>query len=370
MTLARDRGSIGSHLDEHRRAWRDHRWGKGIDALRPGRTKHQGDEGMTEPRALIRSNADLVIVNPLAGALRHYTQQLEQMFDGSAISVAVLSIPEPSISGKSRLTWLWEYAKTLVKARRTRRSGGRVVVTWPVLGHFDRIVAPLLSGRQTSVVMHDPRPLVRAVGYGTVVVKIANLLAPKRSLIVHSALAAEHLPGSARSVVQLPHPLLSSMTSPVRPASPVVRVLGQWKPDRDVSLLESLATFLPSSRLEIVGRGWPPVPGWIVRDEFVSERELDGLIRTSSSVLIPYRRYYQSGIAARAIEAAVPVIGRSDELSSMTGGDYPFLLRSDANVRDWVDMIRSAIDSEPVVLERVRAVATTRALDGWKTWAR
>jgi hypothetical protein len=309
-------------------------------------------------------------VNPLAGALRHYTKQLEQMFDGSEISVAVVSVPEPSMSGSSKLTWLWEYSKALIKARRVRRPGGRVVVTWPVLGHVDRVFAPLLAGPLTTVVMHDPRPLVRAVGYGTAVVRIASLLAPKRSLIVHSELAAEHLSASAGDVIQLPHPLLSSATTPALVPSPVVRVLGQWKPDRDVSLLESLVALLPAAQLEIVGRGWPQVPGWIVRDEFVSESELDGLIRTSSAVLIPYQRYYQSGIAARAIEAAVPVIGRGRELSSMTGGDYPFLLGSDASAHVWAEMIRSAINSEPAMLERVRAAATARALDGWKTWAR
>jgi len=324
---------------------------------------------MTEPGALPRSTADLVIVNPLAGALHHYTKQLEQMFHGSGISVAAICVTEPSISGKSKAVWLWEYSKALIKARRVRRLGGRVVVTWPVLGHVDRVFAPLLAGRRTAVVMHDPRPLVRAVGYSTAVVKAANLLAPKRSLIVHSELAAEHLSGSARGAILLPHPLLSAATTPVPARSHVVRVLGQWKPDRDVSLLESLVTFLPAARLEIVGRGWPQVHGWSVRNEFISEGELDDLISTSAAVLIPYQRYYQSGIAARAIEVAVPVIGRGKELSSMTGEDYPFLLGLDASVRDWAEMIRSAFDSEPVLLGRVRAAATARALNGWKAWA-
>lgn len=324
---------------------------------------------MTHSRAHLQSAADVVIVNPLAGALRHYTDRLQQMFDDAGISVVVASVPEPSFSRRSKLAWLWDYAKALIKARRLGGRGHRVVVTWPVLGHVDRVLAPLLAGPRTTVVMHDPRPLVHAVGYSSATVRIATLLAPRQSLIVHSELAADDLEGRAVPVIQLPHPLASSTTAPAPSRPAVVRVLGQWKPDRDIPLLESLVDSLRGSRLEIVGRGWPQVSGWAVRDAFVSEAELDELISTSSAVLIPYQRYYQSGIAARAIEAAVPVIGRARELSSMTGADYPFLLRADASVRDWADMIRSAIDSDPVLLDRVRADATARAVREWKTWA-
>jgi len=338
--------------------------------LNASNQQSEGNEGVTDPTAPSGPSADVIIVNPLAGALRHYTERLQRILVDSGSSVTVFSVPEPSFSGRSRVAWIREYASALLRARRVRRHGCRVLVTWPALGHIDRVVAPLLAGRPTTIVMHDPLPLVRAVGYSSVSTRVATLLAPKHSLMVHSELAAEDLAGRAGPLVQLPHPLANLATVPVPSDPPFVRVLGQWKPDRDLALLETLAPLLPDARLEIVGRGWPPVAGWAVRDEFVSEDEMDDLINTSSAVLIPYRRYYQSGIAARAIEAAVPVIGTARELSSMTGASYPFLLGQDAGALEWSETIRSAIASDTALLEEVRADATAWALDEWKTWAR
>lgn len=344
--------------------------GTAVYGLNASNHQSEGNEGVTDPTGPSCPPADVIIVNPLAGALRHYTKRLQQMLVDSGSSVAVLSVPEPSFSGRSRLAWVSEYARALLRARRVRHHGCRVLVTWPVLGHIDRVVAPLLAGRPTTVVMHDPLPLVRAVGYSSLSTRVATLLAPKHSLMVHSELAAEDLAGRAGPLVQLPHPLANLATAPAPSDPPFVRVLGQWKPDRDLALLESLAPLLPDTRLEIVGRGWPPVAGWAVRDDFVSEDEMADLINTSSAVLIPYRRYYQSGVAARAIESAVPVIGTARELSSMTGASYPFLLEQDAGAIEWSETIRSAIASDTALLEEVRADATAWALDEWKTWAR
>lgn len=326
---------------------------------------------MTLPSSRSRTVADLVIVNPLAGALQHYTSQLERMLNASGVSTHVISVAEPSLSGKGRVRWLRNYFSALRATRRHRRRGGRLIVTWPVLGHLDRILVPIVSAdRRSVIVMHDPRPLVRAVGYGRIIIALANLLSPKNSLVVHSELAAEHLRLRDDRLVLLPHPLLSGGARPTRPSTPVVRVLGQWKPDRDLELLAALADRLGDVRMEIVGRGWPAVAGWSVRDEFVPEGELDDLIRTSSVVLIPYRRYYQSGIAARAVEMAVPVVGTADELGAMTGRGYPFLVPNAADVSEWVEASLAALTSSSSLLQRVSVDASSNASVPWEQWAR
>lgn len=325
---------------------------------------------VTHPSARSQAVTDLVIVNPLGAALRHYTNQLEKMLNASGLSTTVISVLEPSASGLNRVSWLRQYVSALRTARCHRRRGGRLIVTWPVLGHLDRLLVPILSTtRRCVIVMHDPRPLVRAVGYGKATVGLANLFAPKNSLVVHSDLAAKDLQASTDRYVRLPHPLISSGELSARPAQPVLRVLGQWKPDRDLDLLATLANQFTDVSLEIVGRGWPEVRGWDVRDDFVSETELDELIRTSSVVLIPYRRYYQSGIAARAIEMAVPVVGTARELSAMTGPDYPFLVPDGADASGWAEVSRSAMTTTTALLDQVSAEATASASDSWKRWA-
>lgn len=317
------------------------------------------------------AQVELVIVNPLAAALQHYTAQLEKMLARVGIASTVLAVTEPSVSGGGRMQWLQQYLRALREARKLRKRGARIVVTWPVLGHIDRLLVPFVTGsRQAVIVMHDPRPLVRAVGYGRGAVILADLIAAPNSLIVHSDLAADEMPGRRDTITRLPHPLVSEVSSRALPTQPVVRVLGQWKPDRDLELLRDLASLLSGVSLEIIGRGWPPVDGWAVRDEFVPEVELDRLLRSSTAVLIPYRRYYQSGIAARAIELAVPVVGGSRELSTMTGADYPFLVPDGAAVGRWADAVQAALASPAGRTAEVSIGAGLSASAPWREWVR
>lgn len=328
--------------------------------MRPARVNASSDQ-----------SRGVVVINPLGGALHDYTVKLLATLRASGIDATDYSVDEPSVAGTSSIRWLLEYVKLLISSRPRRGRRSRVLVTWPVLGHWDRIIVPLLTGaRDAEIVMHDPRPLVRAIGYGSMSVGVARRVAPSGNLIVHSALAQADLKTVGVRSTILPHPIIASLTKRQVPARNVLRVLGQWKPDRDVDLLAQLAGLLPNVDREIVGRRWPTVEGWRVHDAFASEEELDLLIGTSSVVLIPYQRFYQSGIAARAIEAAVPVVGRRPELSSMTGADYPFLVDAAATAEDWAEAISAAIASDPSAIEATRTVAAARSERAWEEWSK
>jgi hypothetical protein len=145
-----------------------------------------------------------------------------------------------------------------------------------------------------------------------------------------------------------------------------VRVLGQYKADRDVAALQRLATEVPHGwQLEIVGRGWNPVPGWHTHNRFALERELADLITSSSVVVIPYRRFFQSGVAVRCLELGVPIAGpRQSSLGALVGEDCSWLVSGD----DWLTAIMSAVATEPAAVCQVAEAAYHRAELGWRAW--
>lgn len=280
--------------------------------------------GIQAPRPAPAGCPRVIVVNPLGMALNHYTAALVQHLSDAGIESEQLSVLEPSQSGKSRLHWLAAYSRLLMSAgRRARKahSPEKVLLTWPVLGFLDLLMVKALCGSTGIVIYHDPRPLVRSVGSSRAVARAVRLVRNLPATVVHSreaALAMEDV-GLGEGLTVLPHPMFPATAAACVPATaqgrdtrPRVRVLGQYKADRDVGLLESLAGRLGSKyQLDVVGRGWPDVKGWNVDPRFVSEAELDELIATSGAILIPYKRFYQSGIAVRALERAVPIVGRA-----------------------------------------------------------
>lgn len=284
----------------------------------------------------------VIVINPLGGALSHYTTALRQHLADAGVEAEIRSIPEPSFSGTSRLTWLLHYIGLLVSAgQRSRQWHGqmRVLVTWPVLGFWDLLLIKFLCGSSGLVVYHDPKPLVRATGSSPWVSGLVRLVRNRPGVLVHSREAAHAMGelGLADGLSLVAHPVHHSRPGRQgRPpegsrhgSRPRVRVLGQYKQDRDIELLESLAAGLGTDcEFEIVGRGWPTVKGWQVDSRFVSEVELDHLINTSDALIIPYKRFYQSGIAIRALEQSVPVVGRADtSLRDLYGAESPLLVK-------------------------------------------
>lgn len=307
-------------------------------------------------------DARIIVINPLGEALSHYSEALLCHLTDANVESEIVSITEPSRSGKSRFKWLIDYCAVLFtvgKHTRKRNSRKKVLVTWPVLGFLDLVIVKLLCGSSGMVVYHDPRPLVRSAGSSRAVAGLVRLVRKRPRALVHSKEAAQAMCdlGFCSGLTLVPHPMLptGAVTEPTLDygigIKRCVRVLGQYKADRDVDLLRVLAEQLGKKyHFEIVGRGWPPVTGWNVDARFVSEDELDELIATSGAIVIPYKRFYQSGIAIRALENAVPVVGRAQtNLRDLYGPESRLLVEEDGKtlgvpVEAWVSAIEFALD--------------------------
>lgn len=304
----------------------------------------------------------ILVLNPLGVALRHYTGALLRQLADAGIEAELFSITEPSQSGKNRFQWLAAYTSMLYSAgRRTRKrnSTERVLLTWPVVGFLDLLMVKVLCGNSGVVIYHDPQPLVRSVGSSQLAAGLVRLMKNRPGTLVHSDEAAHAmgLVGLTEGLTLVPHPMLPPAVSAPDPTFSGqsgkrrrVRVLGQYKADRDIDLLKSLAGRLgPKYDLDIVGRGWPPVEGWHVDARFVPEDELEELIASSDTIVIPYKRFYQSGIAMRALEHGVPIVGRvGTSLGKLYGPQSRLLVAADhvlpgQEVETWVSAIEYAM---------------------------
>lgn len=327
-----------------------------------------------------------VLINPLGGALAHYTEAVAKTLKASGAEVRLYAINEPSVSGESRWRWFSDYLRLLAKSRATGRGARRqTLVVWPVLGFFDLVLVRLLCGGRASVVYHDPKPLVRAAGSDPLSARLVFRLPNLPHVVVHSAGAVKAM--DSLGCTSRMHVLALPMLPPVAPDTgpgggaavrrPVVRVLGQFKRDRDLGALEVLARELKSEvDLEIVGRGWPEVAGWKVDARFVPELELDELLKSSDAIVVPYLRFYQSDIAIRALEANTPVVGRaSTSLADLYGGESRLLVREDPQtglVEDcaWAEAVRYAVTEAREEAIRAALAYHSNAVSEWTSWHR
>lgn len=308
-----------------------------------------------------------LVINPLGGALHHYRSELVSILRDSLQKPLALEFEEPSVSSESRYRWVGKYVKVLfmARARQRRARGSTAIITWPVLGYLDLLLlAVVLPGSWLTV--HDPVPLVRSVGYGSVARAAARILGRRAKIIVLSRQASDEVRRALpRATIRvLPHPILEPELRRQRPEQTVIRVLGQYKADRDIDLLRSIAAEYPASRCTITGRGWPNVTGWEVDNRFVPEAELDDLMRSASVVLIPYRRFFQSGVAVRCLETGTPFVGPSDSSLSDLLSERPDLL-AESSSADWLRAIRAAIDVSEHEMASISALARCRAAREW-----
>ncbi|GGF12795.1 hypothetical protein [Subtercola lobariae] len=294
----------------------------------------------------------ILVLNTLGGALLHYTKALRDNLEGAGYEVSIATIYEPSQATGGRLTWILRYARMLLSARRMAKNDKKntVLVTWPVLGYLDILLGAVLGRRAViEFIVHDPEPLVSAIGYDRRSQFLSRRAPFKRGLVVHSdaALADVVKHGFENMVTKLPHPILPiDYAQSTRANDPkIVRVLGQFKPDRDVTALEEIGKSIgPGVSLEIRGRRWPQIAGWHVIEGFVEETELQDLLRTSDAVVVPYKRFYQSGIAIRSLEYGVPIVGPADtSLEDLVGHESPLLV---SETDGWTSAIASAIQTD------------------------
>lgn len=297
-----------------------------------------------------RQRAALNVVNPLPRALHHYAHELHVLLD-SLPDVRWDDVPVRSAE-VGALGKVQKLRAAVRHLRLLRRVSGPSIELWPVLGHLESLG---VRGTQTAVIHHDPVPIRAQAGYGAKAVRTGVLQANRVGMVAvaHSRAAERQLREFGyRRVFAVPHPILPPVERLAKSTS-VVRVLGQFKPARDLELLQSLGPQLRrlGYETEIVGRGWPDVNGWRVSDEFVGEEKLADLIASAGAIVIPYRRYWQSGIAVRALEASVPVVGVSGGfLDELYGDDTRLLVGEKADVSDWGERIDAAMRADPGIL--------------------
>jgi glycosyltransferase involved in cell wall biosynthesis len=232
------------------------------------------------------------------------------------------------------------------------------LVLWPAFGWLE----PLLwagKGRNARLIVHDPVPLRRQYGQGLLSRTVARIALRRLEtrFICHTDDAA-HATMDQLQLKRAPsvalHPVLTIPDIPVvgyrdTAASPVVLVAGQYKPSRDIKLLSDLGPLLKSSgiRAKIVGRGWPPITGWDIDNRFLSEHEFEAEVRSASAIVIPYIKYWQSGVAIQAFEREVPVVGAPTTfLRTLFGDEYNGFAESARDAKAWLSAI-SRIISEP-----------------------
>jgi hypothetical protein len=291
----------------------------------------------------------VVLVNPLGPTLAHYCAELTETLGPREVEIAP-GASAPRAPVLARPAWLLRH---LVGVARAARSARTVIVCWPLLGAFDVIWAALVSrigGGEVWVVVHDPEPLRRQVGLGRSAWRAAAgavRRAPRVRVVSHSAAASAALAVlPSDRVVELPHPMLARRGPQVAVEAgeaTVVTVLGQHKAARDLAVLDGIGALaaerLPDVTLHIRGRGWPPVAGWSVDPTFLDEELFTDALERSAAIVVPYVRYFQSGVAVRAVEAGVGVvIPRTDFAERLLGPTYPGLCDS-MEPAEWVDAI-------------------------------
>lgn len=293
------------------------------------------------------------LVNPLPSTLNHYEEAMRVLLAEAGVTTEVVPCPSVEVgsSGKSKVTLAiasaWSRAKLLARPK------GVVIGLWPALGLFECLLyLPASVRHEVLLIVHDPIPIRAQFGYSRVAKLVARLcthLSPQLRLVTHTEIAAIDLHDSfGCQSLRLPHPLAQVIKAnelPLRNADRVVRVLGQYKPTRSLEPLLVLGREQWAGiRFEILGRGWPQVEGWSVVDDFLEEDEFDRRIRTASCVVIPYARFYQSGVAARCAELGVPIAGpRHEHLEELYGRDWPGLVSEDD---DWSNAVMAALKSD------------------------
>ncbi|WP_328351384.1 hypothetical protein OG976_17760 [Mycobacterium sp. NBC_00419] len=315
------------------------------------------------------SSAPVRIYNPLHNVLAHFTDRLIGSLASAGVSSAQLSSRNGEV-GSNRYDKALALAAHLRNARKYVEAAEPTIVAWPLLGWLEM---PLWRHRnhQTLIAMHDPQPLVRQNG-----------LSPRAAAFSAAASGSQwpHVVTMSpeayditskyfdeRRVHMVPHPMSRPNQDPVPETSRTVLVLGQFKSARDLDVMASIAPELARAgwRPMVVGRGWPAIAGWEVVNRFVTEEEFEQLLASSAALLLPYKYYFQSGVALRALEAGLPVVGRSSGfLTSILGADFPGAVEDWDSPTSWVAAVHAATSGRVEQL----CSATAYSMRGAQEW--
>jgi glycosyltransferase involved in cell wall biosynthesis len=296
------------------------------------------------------------IYNPLDKTLNHFTDRLVETLKIGELPAVILS------SHKNDLirNFISKFHALSVHFRNTRRynnTSAVKIVTWPLLGWWELTLWRWQSD-QNFVLIHDPKPLIRqrrlSPRAARIVSRLCGLKLPH--LVTMSPEANEVVkqlfPGGRIHLVS--HPMRTPKVDESIPLSRRVLVLGQFKSARDLDVMAAIGPLLRERGWDptVAGRGWPSVTGWNVVSGFFSEEEFHSMIASSAVLLLPYRHYFQSGVALRALEIGVPIVGsHTGFLTSIFGTDFPGAVSNWNEPSDWLTAIQTAISSRLVQLE-------------------
>lgn len=300
----------------------------------------------------------VALYNPIPKTLTHYQRELHATLN--RIGVRCTDQRFPGIEDLTRAGKMRALVEAVVRRPIVHQRGKYSLVLWPAFGLLDSIYWRRSRGR-VAVVIHDPIPIRPLAGYGRISKLASRLLLDVKTplMISHSADASMDLHDllprhrHARAL----HPILDRR--PIAPRTDqdqYVLVAGQYKPTRDLELLRSLGPVIRElgARPRIVGRGWPAdeLPEWEIRDEFVSDDELSEYIDGAAAVLLPYQRFYQSGIVIRALEAEVPcVVPASSFTRQIFGPGHPVLVHQTHDIEQWASALNYALTESGHVAE-------------------
>jgi glycosyltransferase involved in cell wall biosynthesis len=141
------------------------------------------------------------------------------------------------------------------------------------------------------------------------------------SRTVELQLRDQHLIQAERLLVNFSHPPFDyqSVAGPREPGIPRLLFFGRLLPYKGLDLLAQAIGLLPAGQpisIRIVGHGPESVhlgrlrsyPNVVVENRWASEEEIGSLLGWADAVILPYREATQSGVAAAAIGAGLPII--------------------------------------------------------------
>ena len=309
------------------------------------------------------------IYNPLHTVLDHFVDRLTEALDASEVPSVRLASRDGEVGGDvgAKMLALGAHVRN---ARHYVDEGGPNLIAWPLLGWWEMPLWRHKSHR-TFIAMHDPEPLVRQNGLSPRAAAISAQLSGSHwpHLVTMSpeahAVTAKYF--ATERLHLLPHPMRAPDLGKSIRLGRRVLVLGQFKPARDLEVMACIAPDLRAAGWEptVAGRGWPPIAGWDVINRFLAEEEFHTLLESSAVVLLPYRYYFQSGVAMRALEAGVPVVGRQTGfLTSVFGTDFPGVVNNWNEPADWLAAVIAASSART---EQMLA-ATAYAARGAAEW--
>ncbi len=313
-------------------------------------------------RAEFNGNRDVLspvyveIYNPLDKTLMHFTDRLVETLKTGELPAVVLPSREIDHIEKPISKFLALFTH-LRDTRRYNNTSAIKIVTWPLLGWWELVLWRRKSD-QNFVLVHDPEPLIRQRRLSPRVAKVVSRLCGLNlpHLVTMSPEANDVVkqlfPGGRIHLV--PHPMRTPNADDSIHLSRRVLVLGQFKSERDLDVMAAIGPLLREQGWDptVAGRGWPSVAGWNLVSDFLSEEEFHSMLASSAVVLLPYRKYFQSGVALRALEIGVPVVGsQTGFLTSVFVADFPGAIANWDEPSHWLTAIESAISSRSVQLE-------------------